>query len=101
MSVKEVITGSFVKLLPPCLQNIFQGVCLVTLWSVWKWRNKVAHATTKSKFKERGADIFSMIQVNSLLWISNRGSKKSAIPNWKSWVTRPRDIYDDIANLST
>ncbi|GJY78321.1 RNA-directed DNA polymerase, eukaryota, reverse transcriptase zinc-binding domain protein [Tanacetum coccineum] len=101
MSVKEVIAGSFMKLLPPCLQNIFQGVCLVTLWSVWKWINKVAHATIEFKSKEHDADIFSMIQANSLLWISNRWSKKSVIPNWKSWVTRPRGIYDDIANLST
>ncbi|GJV41127.1 reverse transcriptase domain, reverse transcriptase zinc-binding domain protein [Tanacetum coccineum] len=97
----EVIAGSFVKLLPPRLQNILQGVCLVTLWSVWKWRNKVAHFTIESKYKEQGADNFSMIQANSLLWISNRWSKKSVIPNWKSWVNRPRGIYDDIANLST
>ncbi|GKB61276.1 RNA-directed DNA polymerase, eukaryota, reverse transcriptase zinc-binding domain protein [Tanacetum coccineum] len=72
---------SFVELLPPRLQNIFQGVCLITLWSVWKWRNKVAHSTIESKSKEQGADIFSMIQANSLLWISNRWSRKNVIPN--------------------
>ncbi|GJR97693.1 hypothetical protein Tco_0269867 [Tanacetum coccineum] len=57
--------------------------------------------TIESKSKEQGADIFSMIQANSLLCISNRWSKKSAILNWKSWVNRPRGIYDDSVNLTT
>ena len=97
---KEVIAGSFARLLPPCLQNIFQGVCLVTLWSMWQWKSKVAHAITESKSKEQG--VYMFIWFNPILFYGFLiGGQRRVIHNWKSWMHRPRVIYDDISNLTT
>ncbi|GJX89544.1 putative RNA-directed DNA polymerase [Tanacetum coccineum] len=70
----------------------FHGVRLVTLWVVWRWRNRVVHALSDKKESIRNEDIFSQIQVLSLLWISNRCPRLGF--NWSTWVSNPRGIVD-------
>ncbi|PWA93650.1 RNA-directed DNA polymerase, eukaryota, Reverse transcriptase zinc-binding domain protein [Artemisia annua] len=70
--------------------KIFHGVCLVTLWAVWSWRNRVVHALNECKQKIRNEDIFSQIQILSFLWISNRC--KLIGFNWSIWVNNPKAV---------
>nr|GEW21937.1 ribonuclease H-like domain-containing protein [Tanacetum cinerariifolium] len=44
----------------------------VLLWSIWKWRNRVIHASEESKSRVLIEDIFPHVQQVSLLWLSNR-----------------------------
>ncbi|GKF99322.1 hypothetical protein Tco_0298105, partial [Tanacetum coccineum] len=66
-------------------------------WAIWRWRNKVWHASDEDKDMELGVDIFSTIQSCSLLWITHRNSKINA--DWKSWVVHPLRSFS--TNLGT
>nr|GEZ70133.1 hypothetical protein [Tanacetum cinerariifolium] len=54
------------------------GVCMYILWSLCKRRNKVVHATSKTKDEELRVNIFTMAQANLLFWIANGSSKRLA-----------------------
>ena len=91
--VLDVIGGALLQSLPSRFHKIFQGVCMVVLWSIWRRRNKVVHATIEAKDEEVRVDVFLMIQANSLLWIANRSSKSLVSCKWKDWVLRPKEIF--------
>ncbi|GKF14184.1 RNA-directed DNA polymerase, eukaryota, reverse transcriptase zinc-binding domain protein [Tanacetum coccineum] len=67
------------------------GVLHFTIWSIWKWRNKVSHADSDSVSKVIDEDIFPAIQRMSKTWISAR--LKSSEANWNIWISRPFDIF--------
>ncbi|GKB14249.1 hypothetical protein Tco_0848172 [Tanacetum coccineum] len=73
--------------------KIFHGVCLITIWVVWRWRNRVVHAKDQ-KQKIRSEDIFPQIQIISLSWISNRC--KLIGFDWSRWVNNPKAVADAI-----
>ncbi|GKA96822.1 reverse transcriptase domain, reverse transcriptase zinc-binding domain protein, partial [Tanacetum coccineum] len=49
--------------------------CYVPLWSIWRWRNKLLHASSMEVDGIKHEDIFLSIQRLSLLWISNRSGR--------------------------
>ncbi|GJY43114.1 hypothetical protein Tco_0431327 [Tanacetum coccineum] len=51
------------------------GVCYVLLWSIWRWRNKLLHASSIEVDGIKHEDIFPSIQKLSLLWMSNRSGR--------------------------
>lgn len=69
------------------MNKIFQGVCYVLFWSLWKWRNKILHAPSQEIEKATNDDIFPSVQNLSFLWVSNRC--KHFNYSWSSWVSNP------------
>ncbi|GKD42619.1 reverse transcriptase domain, reverse transcriptase zinc-binding domain protein [Tanacetum coccineum] len=70
------------------------GVCYVLLWSIWKWRNKILHATHDELEKANHEDIFSSVHTLSLLWLKNRSACSSL--NWDNWVQKPYSMGDSL-----
>ncbi|GJY12082.1 RNA-directed DNA polymerase, eukaryota, reverse transcriptase zinc-binding domain protein [Tanacetum coccineum] len=62
LSVKSFIDGIFCTHLPNIAQSVFVGVFYSALWAIWRWRNKVWHASDEDKAMELGFDTFSTIQ---------------------------------------
>ncbi|GJT60637.1 putative RNA-directed DNA polymerase [Tanacetum coccineum] len=91
-SISDMVTGSLANYLPPITKTIFNGVCYITLWAIWSWRNKVFHSTVEEKSKEQSSDIFLQIQSASLLWMSNRWRKRKVKINWNLWISSPYNI---------
>ncbi|GKD06854.1 hypothetical protein Tco_1181828 [Tanacetum coccineum] len=76
----------------------FHLVRKVSLWALWKWRNKLVNAdpvTTESITEE---DIFLSIQRLSKTWISARFTQGYAA--WDRWIIRPLNILDHKAFTS-
>ncbi|GJT84758.1 hypothetical protein Tco_1066475 [Tanacetum coccineum] len=63
----------------PHLNKILHEVVSVTVWALWKWRNRIVNATPDTVSSIREEDIFPSIQMLSKLWISAR--LKSHIAN--------------------
>ena len=59
--------------------KILHGVFQVSLWAIWKWRNKIVNASTDSSPKIKEEDIFPSIQRLSRTWIAARLGSKPAI----------------------
>ena len=49
MDFMNVINGSLCQHIPSHHHKVFQGVCFVTMWVVWMWRNKMAHFKAEDK----------------------------------------------------
>ncbi|XP_071739293.1 uncharacterized protein [Rutidosis leptorrhynchoides] len=60
----------------------------VLLWLIWKWRNKMVHATQEKRSEILNEDIMSSLRVLSHLWISNRSSKIGS--DYEEWMKCPR-----------
>ncbi|GKE21150.1 RNA-directed DNA polymerase, eukaryota, reverse transcriptase zinc-binding domain protein, partial [Tanacetum coccineum] len=71
--------------------KVLNGVLHCTIWSIWKWRNKVSHADSDSVSKVIDEDIFPAIQRMSKTWISAR--LKSSEAKWNNWISKPFDIF--------
>ncbi|GKC98007.1 ribonuclease H-like domain-containing protein, partial [Tanacetum coccineum] len=54
LSVKSLIDGIFCTHLPKIAQSVFVGVCYSAFWAIWRWRNKVWHASDEDKDMELG-----------------------------------------------
>ncbi|PWA46879.1 RNA-directed DNA polymerase, eukaryota, Reverse transcriptase zinc-binding domain protein [Artemisia annua] len=94
MDFTDVINGLFCQHIPSHLHKVFQGVCFVRMWAVWKWRNKMVHSRVEDKLVVGSEDIFALIQSNILLWISNRFPKGKF--NLKAWITNPSSIHPTV-----
>ena len=68
------------------------GACYVLLWSIWKWRNKLLHASTEEVNSIKHEDIFPSIQRLSLLWLANRSRRDNI--SWRDWILNPCEIVD-------
>nr|GEU79040.1 RNA-directed DNA polymerase, eukaryota, reverse transcriptase zinc-binding domain protein [Tanacetum cinerariifolium] len=86
MDFANVINGSLCQHIPSHLHKVL-GVCFITMWAVWTWRNKIVHSKVEDKLAAIGEDIFTLIQSNALLWISNTFSKGNF--NLNVWITNP------------
>ncbi|GKE72876.1 hypothetical protein Tco_1534917, partial [Tanacetum coccineum] len=73
------------------LNKVLHGVLQFTLWSIWKWRNRITHADLDVAAKIKEEDIFPGIQRVSKNWISAR--LKACTPNWDVWISRPFDLF--------
>nr|GEW15103.1 hypothetical protein [Tanacetum cinerariifolium] len=71
--------------------KILQGVSQITLWAVWKWRNRIVNTPSDSISKIKDEDIFLGIQRHSKTWIPTRLSPNPT--NWDVRITRPSDLY--------
>ncbi|PWA39473.1 reverse transcriptase domain, Reverse transcriptase zinc-binding domain protein [Artemisia annua] len=97
MDFTDVINGSFCQHISSHLHKVFQGVCFVTMWAVWKLRNKMVHSRVEDKLAVGSEDIFAVIQSNTLLWISNRFPKGQF--NWKAWITNPSSFHPTVVGV--
>ncbi|GKC40184.1 hypothetical protein Tco_1052568, partial [Tanacetum coccineum] len=68
------------------LHDVFQ----ISLWAIWKWRNRIVNASDNSSPKIKEEDIFPVIQRLSRTWIAARLVSNSA--NWDVWISRPYDF---------
>ncbi|PWA89330.1 hypothetical protein CTI12_AA112260 [Artemisia annua] len=70
-SRKDVSARSLIPMESKSMVKALQGVFYILMWSIWKWRERLVHASV-----ERDAIllevIFPQIQQLSLLWISNQ-----------------------------
>lgn len=73
------------------LNKVLHGVISITIWALWKWRNRIVNAVPDLVSSIREEDIFPSIQTLSKLWISARF--KSHIANWNNWVSKPFDLF--------
>ncbi|GJX94212.1 CBS domain-containing protein CBSCBSPB1-like protein [Tanacetum coccineum] len=71
------------------LTKAIHAVLYVLMWSIWKWRNRVTHASEETKNRVLIEDIFLHVQQVSLLWLSNRC--KNLQLDWNRWVLAPRE----------
>ncbi|GJT70708.1 RNA-directed DNA polymerase, eukaryota, reverse transcriptase zinc-binding domain protein [Tanacetum coccineum] len=67
--------------------KVFQGVCLIALWCIWYWRNRLVHEVAENRASILSEDCFSKIQSLSLLWMSSRCPKKNIF--WDNWILMP------------
>ncbi|GKA54164.1 hypothetical protein Tco_0753113 [Tanacetum coccineum] len=74
------------------LNKVIHGVFRCGLWAIWKWRNKLVHASLDDRPKALQEDIFSSIQRLSKIWILARC--KIPICNWSCWIMNPRSLLD-------
>lgn len=72
----------------------FEAVCVGNLWSIWQWRNKIAHADgllEEEKFRQE--DIFPGLQRTVATWLAAR-SKKLKL-DVKVWISSPKGALMD------
>nr|GEU97711.1 RNA-directed DNA polymerase, eukaryota, reverse transcriptase zinc-binding domain protein [Tanacetum cinerariifolium] len=72
------------------LNKVIHGVFQCGLWAIWKWRNKLVHASLDDRFKVFQEDIFPSIQRLSKVWISARC--KILTRNLGCWISNPRSL---------
>ncbi|GJT62358.1 RNA-directed DNA polymerase, eukaryota [Tanacetum coccineum] len=63
-------------------KEILEGICYVSWWFIWKFRNQFLFATVRPKREF----IFDNIVQSSFLWISNRCNSNI---DWVSWLKNP------------
>ncbi|PWA57055.1 RNA-directed DNA polymerase, eukaryota, Reverse transcriptase zinc-binding domain protein [Artemisia annua] len=90
-SIKDTIFRSLAQTDSKLVSKALQGVFYVLMWSIWKWRNRVVHASNNEKDAILIEDIFSQIQQLSLLWISNRCKKFNL--DWGRWILAPKEVF--------
>ncbi|PWA63191.1 RNA-directed DNA polymerase, eukaryota, Reverse transcriptase zinc-binding domain protein [Artemisia annua] len=73
------------------VENLFHAVCMTFMWHVWKWRNKILHASSDAEAIAIRHEDFPSAQRLSLLWAYNRSSKK-VIVSWKNWILNPGEL---------
>ncbi|GJV45051.1 RNA-directed DNA polymerase, eukaryota, reverse transcriptase zinc-binding domain protein [Tanacetum coccineum] len=61
-SISDISLGTFTNLGCPKLNKVIYGVFQCGLWVIWKWRNKIVHASPDSGDKILKEDVFSSIQ---------------------------------------
>ncbi|GJU77678.1 reverse transcriptase domain, reverse transcriptase zinc-binding domain protein [Tanacetum coccineum] len=90
-SISDISFGNFANLGCPKLNKVVYGVFQCGLWMIWKWRNKIVHASPDSRNKVLEEDIFPSIQRLSKTWIAARC--KSSPCNWNNWISNPRALF--------
>ncbi|KAJ9564170.1 hypothetical protein OSB04_000136 [Centaurea solstitialis] len=71
---------------------VFKATCVVSLWSIWAWRNRIFHAEDSEVEKLKLEDPFASIQKLSGFWISNR-SRNIRI-DLDFWVSNPTAVSE-------
>ncbi|PWA63352.1 hypothetical protein CTI12_AA353220 [Artemisia annua] len=88
LSLSDILKGNFNFTKDKWTTKLFHAVCLSLIWYVWKWRNKILHASSDEEVSSaQQEDIFPAIQRLSLLWTSNRASKCRF--SWCHWIRAP------------
>ncbi|KAJ9542726.1 hypothetical protein OSB04_029232 [Centaurea solstitialis] len=64
-----------------------KATCVVALWHIWAWRNKIFHAEDSQALRIKLEDPFASIQKMSGFWLANRCRKISI--DVDSWVASP------------
>ncbi|GJT83472.1 hypothetical protein Tco_1057814 [Tanacetum coccineum] len=90
-SVADVAMGKIDSFGGSRLNKVLHGVFQCTLWSIWKWRNRITHADLDVAAKIKEEDIFPGIQRVSKNWILAR--LKACAPNWDVWISRPFNLF--------
>ena len=87
-SLSDILKGNFNFTKDRWTMKLFHAFCLSLIWYVWKWRNKILHASSDEEVSSaQQEDIFPAIQRLSLLWTSNRASKCRF--SWCHWIRAP------------
>ena len=73
------------------LNRVFNSVCGVTSWAIWRWRNDIAHAEIEERVKLKNMDIFQGIQRITALWFDNRCPTCNV--NLDSWCIMPIEAF--------
>ncbi|GJZ35303.1 hypothetical protein Tco_0581120 [Tanacetum coccineum] len=72
------------------LNKVIQGVFQCGLWAIWKWRNKLDHASSNDRARVLQEDIFLSIQRLSKIWILARCKITGC--NWSCWISNLRSL---------
>nr|GEV35802.1 RNA-directed DNA polymerase, eukaryota, reverse transcriptase zinc-binding domain protein [Tanacetum cinerariifolium] len=73
------------------VSKTFHAVCMIVIWHVWTWRNKIIHAASIEEANSAcHEDNFSVVQRLSLLWIFYRAPFRTR--SWDLWVRQPYDL---------
>ncbi|XP_076923536.1 uncharacterized protein LOC143585686 [Bidens hawaiensis] len=59
--------------------NVFQAICLIAVWCLWKKRNALVHDGVPIYL----SGLMEEIKVLGFLWVKNRGKMKSI--TWENW----------------
>ncbi|GJX20869.1 putative RNA-directed DNA polymerase [Tanacetum coccineum] len=87
-SAVEVASGKVKFQGGAILSKATNGVFLITLWTIWNWRNRLIHATGDDIGSIMNDDIFSGIQRMSKLWM---------LIAVDGWMGRNVDIKDGVS----
>ncbi|GJR82262.1 RNA-directed DNA polymerase, eukaryota [Tanacetum coccineum] len=90
-SISDISTGNIGPDGNAKMGKIIHGVFQISLWAIWKWRNRIVNASADSSPKIKEEDIFPAIQRLSRTWIAARLVSNSA--NWDVWISRPYDLF--------
>ncbi len=83
LDTKDALSMSWSQGLPGWIQKIWQAVCCVTCWIIWKARNSYVFKDTSVT----GMQMLGDIQFFSFFWISHR-SKRMKLA-WVDWLLNP------------
>ncbi|GJU36447.1 hypothetical protein Tco_1184801 [Tanacetum coccineum] len=73
------------------LMVLTNGLGLVMIQGVWKWRNKMVNASLDSVVAAKDEDVFPSIQRLSNIWISACCS--SSHLDWRSWISSSKRLF--------
>ncbi|PWA37362.1 reverse transcriptase domain, Reverse transcriptase zinc-binding domain protein [Artemisia annua] len=90
-SLTDILKGNFDFTNDKWRMKLCHAACLSFIWYVWKWRNKILHASSNEEVSSaQNEDIFPVIQRLSLLWTSNRVSNCRF--TWCHWIRAPGEV---------
>nr|GEV96852.1 hypothetical protein [Tanacetum cinerariifolium] len=90
-SISDIANGNIYPSGNLRVGKVLQGIFQITIWALWKWRNRLVNASADLIAKIKDEDIVSTIQRLSKTGIAARLTSKQA--NWDAWITRPFDLF--------
>ena len=92
-SIEDFKYGQCIPAISSFPKKVFEATCLVSLWSIWHWRNRVLHANDSEIEKARNEDIFPSLQRLSAHWFAAR--LKKAKFDMQRWISSPNSALVD------
>ena len=68
---------------------VFLATCVVALWMIWKWRNRMVFAESSDVERIKAEDLFPHIQRTAALWDKSR--KPSITLDLEKWCLNPQE----------
>ncbi|XP_076961008.1 uncharacterized protein LOC143637516 [Bidens hawaiensis] len=80
-SFQDVVNPHKFSAFPKEKAKVFQAVCLIATWCLWKRRNALVHSGTLIHV----TSLVEEIKIMGFLWIKNRGKKGDL--SWEDWCS--------------